>query len=165
MSDILDKLSSYNLFNYLLPGFVFSAIADALTSYKILQEDIIVGIFVYYFVGLIISRIGSLCVEPVLKKIGVVKFSSYVDYVEASKEDDLIEVLSEANNMYRTFCSLFFCLVILKIFQIISGAIPFLETNAEEILVVFFLVLFGFSYRKQTAYIKRRIDTANNRGG
>lgn len=164
MSEFLDKLSSYNLFNYLLPGFVFAAVADSLTSYKILQEDIIVGVFLYYFVGLIVSRIGSLFVEPLFKKIGIVQFSSYSDYIEASSKDDLIKVLSEANNMYRTFCALFLCLVILKIFQISSGALPFLESNTEVILVVFLLFLFGFSYRKQTAYIKSRVDKVNSRG-
>ena len=68
MKDLLDKISSYNLFNYLLPGVLFALLADGLTSYTFIQSDIVVGIFLYYFMGLVISRVGSLAIEPILKK-------------------------------------------------------------------------------------------------
>ena len=47
---------------------MFSVLGDALTSFKFIQSDIVIGAFYYYFVGLIISRIGSLAIEPILKK-------------------------------------------------------------------------------------------------
>ena len=68
MKDLLEKLSSYNIFNYLLPGIVFVALADALTSFHFVQQDIVIGVFVYYFIGLIISRLGSIVIEPILSK-------------------------------------------------------------------------------------------------
>ena len=45
MDGLLDKISSYNIFNYLLPGSIFAVVADALTSFRVLQEDIVVGLF------------------------------------------------------------------------------------------------------------------------
>jgi hypothetical protein len=69
MKDLIEKLSSYNLFNYLFPGVIFAVISEKMTSYSFLQDDIIVGVFVYYFIGLVVSRFGSLFLEPVLKKI------------------------------------------------------------------------------------------------
>src|SRR3989344_7954495 len=103
MKDILDKITSYNLFNYLLPGVLFVAILDKFTSYSLTQENLLIGAFVYYFIGLVISRFGSLIVEPFLKSVSFLKFADYVDFVSASKIDSKIEDFSEVNNMYRTF--------------------------------------------------------------
>jgi len=59
---------------------LFVVITEVITSYSFLQEDIIIGLFVYYFIGLIISRIGSLIIEPFLKWISFIKFISYKDF-------------------------------------------------------------------------------------
>ena len=163
MKDLLDKLSSYNIFNYLLPGVVFVAISKSLTIYNFVQQDIVVGVFLYYFIGLVISRIGSIVIEPMLKWIRFVKFSDYRDYVEASGKDKFIEVLSEANNMYRTFLSLFISLSFLKIFEVLSDRYKCLNPISSEIAIVGLLVLFAFSYRKQTAYITKRVDSVKNK--
>lgn len=37
MKDLLDKLSSYNIFNYLLPGIIFTALVEMLTSIKLIN--------------------------------------------------------------------------------------------------------------------------------
>lgn len=110
MKELLDKLSSYNIFNYLLPGILFSVIASNTTELDLIQKDLFVGVFVYYFVGLVISRFGSLLVEPLLKKTNFLKFADYKEFIRASEKDKKIEVLSEANNMYRTFISTFLLL-------------------------------------------------------
>lgn len=158
MKELLDRLGSYNLFNYLLPGVVFAAIATSLTGHSLIQSDLLVGAFVYYFLGLIISRIGSILVEPVLKRTGFVKFSSHRDYVSASKNDELIPTLSEANNMYRTFVSLFLCLLLLKGYELMASKLPFLKEQEMGILVTGLFILFLLSYRKQTAYITKRVQ-------
>ena len=158
MKELLEKLSSYNIFNYLLPGVVFVILADALTAFHFIQRDIILGVFLYYFIGLIISRLGSIIIEPLLKWCKFVKFAPYADFVAASKEDKSLEVLSEANNMYRTFCSLFLSLISLKIYEILSISFPVMGQWATELLVVSLLILFCFSYRKQTQYITKRIQ-------
>jgi len=163
MKDLLEKLSSYNIFNYLLPGVVFVAISKSLTKYNFVQEDIVVGVFLYYFIGLVISRIGSILIEPILKWIKFLRFSEYSDYVEASSKDKLIEVLSEANNMYRTFLSLFLSLSFLKVFEILSERYKCLNLISSEIAILGLLVLFAFSYRKQTAYISKRVDGVKNK--
>jgi len=163
MKDLLDKLSSYNIFNYLLPGIVFVILADALTNFYFVQQDIIHGVFLYYFIGLIISRIGSIAIEPILKWIRFIHFSPYVDFVSASKKDKSLEVLSEANNMYRTFCSLFVSLILLKVYEHLSISFPIMARWAAEFLIVGLLTLFFFSYRKQTQYITRRIQSAKRK--
>jgi len=52
MKEILDKISSYNFFNYLLPGILFVVITEEFTSYSFIQENLVLGVFIYYFIGL-----------------------------------------------------------------------------------------------------------------
>ena len=114
--------------------------------------------FLYYFLGLVVSRFGSLVIEPILKKIGFVHFASYRDFVSASKKDDKIEVLSEVNNMYRTLCSLFALLLLLLGYQSIQYHIPQLSRWNPTIAFVLLIVLFLLSYQKQTTYVTKRIE-------
>lgn len=157
MKDLLEKLSSYNLFNYLLPGILFVILAEKITAYSFIQQDIIIGVFLYYFIGLVVSRVGSLTIEPFLKKIKFLKFADYPDFVAASKKDEKLDILSEQNNSYRTICSLFFLLLLLKIFEIIQSWFPALKEWDHFILLILLLVLFLLSYRKQTNYITKRV--------
>jgi hypothetical protein len=69
INELIDKVSSYNIFNYLLPGAIFTVFIENITNYRITQNDLLVNIFLVYFVGLIISRFGSLVVEPIFKKV------------------------------------------------------------------------------------------------
>jgi len=157
MKELLSKISSYNLFNYLLPGIIFVAVTNKLTHYSFIQENIIIGLFLYYFIGLVISRFGSLVIEPVLQKVSFIKFADYNNFVAASKNDEKIEVLSEANNTYRTLCSLFVFLILLKVYEKIEDSFLFLKDYSGMIVVVLLLVMFFFAYRKQTLYIIKRI--------
>jgi uncharacterized membrane protein (DUF441 family) len=157
MKDLLDKLSSYNIFNNLLPGILFAVLASKLTRYSFIQPDIIIGVFLYYFIGVVISRFGSLIIEPALKRVKFLCFANYKDYISASKTDDKIEILSEVNNMYRTLCSLLVIILLLKIYQEVASKFPFLEEWGIIILYGLLLVMFLASYRKLTNYITKRI--------
>jgi len=164
MKDLLEKLSSYNIFNYLLPGIVFVALCESLTTFSFVQKDIVLSVFIYYFIGLVISRIGSLIIEPSLKYIKFVQYANYEDFVSASNKDDKLDVLSEVNNMYRTFCSLFLLLSLIKIYEKISSYFPGIFCWNTEILIAFFLILFFLSYRKQTVYITKRVNKLTSGG-
>lgn len=157
MDKVIEKLSSYNIFNYLLPGVLFAVLGNRFTSYPLLFENLVIGIFVYYFYGLIISRIGSLFLEPLLKWIRYVKFSPYSDFLEASKTDPKIELLSETNNMYRTMSSLFFCLLLLRAYESLVRLYPSISSVSFLIVIFLLMLLFILSYRKQSSYIRARI--------
>lgn len=159
MSDLLGKISSYSLFNYLFSGVLFVALANAFTSYSFIQTDIVLGLFLYYFIGLVMSRFGSLIIEPILKKISFVKFTEYSDYVIASQKDAGLEVLSEVNNTYRTIISVCLGILFLKLYEIWKLKFVWAGTNQIYILLIILLVMFLFAYRKQTSYITKRIKT------
>ena len=158
MKDLLDKLSSYNIFNNLLPGIVFVAFAEMFLRRSFVQENLVVGVFLYYFIGLVIGRIGSLVFEPLLKMVSFLKFSNYNDFVSASKTDAKLEVLSEVNNMYRTFVALFATLLIARLYEAVEIVLPVLKQASPFIAIVAITVLFLISYRKQTSYITKRVE-------
>ena len=158
MEDILNKLSSYNIFNYLLPGIMFVYLSDLFTSYSFIQDDILLALFLYYFIGLVISRLGSLVIEPFLKKIEFVTFADYKDFMSTAESDKKLDVLSEVNNMYRTLCSLLLCLIILIIYEAFATLFPVVADITPYVALFFLAVLFLYSYRKQTAYIFKRVN-------
>ena len=163
MKDILQKLSTYNIFNYLLPGIVFVALLRFFTSFDLFIEDIVIGAFFYYFIGMIISRIGSIFIEPILRKSKIVKFSDYEKFISASKRDEKIELFSEINNMYRTFISMFVILLLIVIYEYISEFIPLNDAFKTILGLLVLTFLFLFSYRKQTEYINKRIRSQDDK--
>lgn len=158
MKEIIDKISSYNLFNYLFPGIIFVVLLSKFTTIDLIIENNFLGAFLYYFIGLVISRIGSLILEPLFKKIKLVTFSDYKEFIEASKKDEKIELFSEVNNTYRTIASLFFCLLISVIYERLLSDILAMYGIEVYLIAIGLLALFMFSYKKQTNYINKRIE-------
>lgn len=158
MEKVIDKISTYNLFNYLLPGVLFVVLAKNFLFLDLTQGDLILDVFIYYFVGLVISRFGSLVIETLLKKVKFLKFSKHDDFISASKNDPKLEILSQENNMYRTFVAMFVLLLLSKLYFYIRTIYPFLQSYDFYILISLLLVMFLYSYRKQTAYIFKRIN-------
>lgn len=159
MNDIINKISPYKLFNYLLPGILFVYLAKYFTDYNFIQENNFIGAFLYYFFGMAISRIGSLLVEPFLEGISFVTISHYKRYVIASKEDNILELLLEVSNTYRTVAALFIVLPLLKLYKYLQLIWNIPNDITLLILSTFMLLLFIFSYRKQNNYVNKRIET------
>jgi hypothetical protein len=157
MNELLSKISSYHLFNYLLPGSLFAVVATELTHRQFVQQNLVLGLFVYYFYGLIISRVGSLFVEPFLKWVRFLKFADYRDFVAACKKDPKIDELSETNNMYRTLCTLLIALTLLQGIVLLELKYPQLKRAELPVLIAAVFGLLLFSYKKQTGYITKRV--------
>jgi hypothetical protein len=157
MKDIIDKIGSYNIFNYLIPGVVYAVLISKWEDIDLVLDDLLTGAFLYYLIGLIISRLGSLIVKPALDFVGFVKDEPYEDFVDASEKDLKIDKLSEVNNTYRTLIALFLSLLITKglieLYEFLN-----LSSDIKWILSCLGLfVLFLFAYRKQSKFITKRI--------
>lgn len=160
MKEILDKISSYNLFNYLLPGILFVCISKKITTYDLIQDNELLGAFLYYFIGMVISRVGSLMIEPFLKWSKFIKFTPYRDFVLASRKDEKINLFSEVNNTYRTIIAMFLILLAVKGYNYLENAWGISDKFTSTFLLVSLLIIFVFSYRKQIKYISKRIDAS-----
>lgn len=162
MKELIDKLSSYNIFNFLFPGVLFVVLLGKTTNYNLVQDNIAVGVFLYYFIGLIINRIGSLVIEPVLKFVGFIKYKQANDFRRASTIHPRILLFLEVNNMFRALCALFLILAAIVISEKLGFSIDFSNSSVQitSLLVLFVLLL--FSYRKQTRIIYDRIEDVLN---
>lgn len=156
MNELLNKISEYNLFNYLLPGVLYLYYIDNFLWIEVIGEDYLILIFIAYFTWLCISRFWSVVIEWGFKKYKIIKFEPYNKYLQAIKSDKKIELLSQENNVLRSIIALFIIIISTHIYLYIIHCFR-LEDISEIITVILILILFILSYRKQTTYITERI--------
>lgn len=172
MSDLfkywLEKISAYDLINNFIPGAVFIILAQKIAGLNLTGDNVFEQIVLFYIAGVIISRIGSVVVEPILKnlhfkKLWFAKHRSHSEYAEAEhwekdKGRDKLSRISAINNMYRTFVSVFLCLLI---FIALNKCVPDVWNRNSFLIVacVAMIILFAFSYRKQTSYVRSQVET------
>jgi len=163
MKEVIEKISSYNIFNYLFPGIIYVVLVREITDFDLIQENNFIGAFLYYFIGLVISRFGSLVIGAILKSkiFNFIRFADYSEYITASDKDNKIELFSEVNNMYRTIISLFVLLLITKGYHLISEWLNFSKNLSFILLSILLIILFIFSYKKQTGFVIKRVDKRN----
>lgn len=92
MEQLLNKLSSYEIFVNFVPGCLLSWLLKILYDIEIISQstdatNVVSQFCVWYLIGLIVNRIGSAGIEPIYKKIGIVEFASYEEFIQAEKED------------------------------------------------------------------------------
>jgi len=154
MKELFEKISSYNIFNNLLPGILFVVISKYTTNYDFIQTDIVLGFFLYYIIG----RIGSHIVESILKKIKFIHYAQFKNFIKAQQQDPKIDTLLEVSNTYRTLCTMSILLLLLKLYEHISIKFYIDNTLTHILLIVSIIVLFLFSFRKQTDFIRKRVE-------
>lgn len=159
------KVPFYHIVNMLLTGFVFIGgcflIFFEYVTHLLREEafstvwsdtatipEIVLTVCVFaiaYEVGLIINRIGSVIVEPVLKKYKLIPFNdNYVKFYAAKEKYPIMSTLSREYALSRTGISSF---LILMIFSI---------TNAKYIYgIVFFIIslIYYLSCKKHASKI------------
>lgn len=157
------KLPIYDLLNRFLIGLVFIGCVffiniscfsqyinkDYFETLSIVPEIIItICIFaISYEVGFIINRIGSVVLEPLLKKIHVVPFNNdYKLFNKAKEKYPIMDILSREYALSRTSIILFFSLAIIALFG---------ENKILSIIFVMITIVFGLSCRK---FAKRIVE-------
>lgn len=155
---LFNKISNYNILNNLIPGAILCVVFKYLVGYDFISVGTLESIVIFYFAGMINSRIGSLVLEPLLKKVKWVTFRDHHGYVEAEQKDKKINSLVEVNNMYRSMISIAFTSLIVKLYYVGVEQQWDFGNVSEWILLFALLLLFAFAYKKQTKYIVSRID-------
>lgn len=158
MEEILKKLTSYNILNNLLPGVALIAAFPDSKITKFCTENVFFGVIICYITGVIVSRIGSLILEPVLKRVSA--HEPYADFINASSKDSKIAELSETNNTYRTLASTSICYIATVIIMAVDSKWSLSSTyplSTQLICATLLSTLFIFSYIKQTGYICKRV--------
>ena len=158
LSALIGRISNYNLLNNLIPGAILCVLLKYLVGYDFIVDGTIEILVVFYFVGMVNGRIGSIVVEPFLKWIKLVTFRDHKQFVEAEQKDKKIVYLSETNNMYRSMISVSFTALFTKLYHVCVDLQCDWGNISEWVVLVAMLVLFACAYRKQTDYIVSRID-------
>jgi len=162
MSGIIEKLGSYQILTNLLPGAFFGLALTFIYGFTLPSRNVGEDIVVYYFLGLINNRISSLIVEPVLKKLGFIKYATYPEFVKAAKADSKIDTLSEVNNYTRSLLTCVLLLPVMRILYELSLKWTWFSLNWDWGAIALLIVLFLFAYRKQTDYVCKRVEAVNN---
>ena len=155
------KIPFYNIVNMFLTGFIFigccmfiyiSTFLDLLTADYLQKicigpESIITISFfaIIYEIGYIINRIGSIVIEPLLKKTKIVPFDDdYKKFNDCKKQYPILSTLSREYALSRTSLTLFLITTVLAAFQ-----------KQWMLLLVFLVIalLFIFSCRKHAKKI------------
>jgi len=162
MNELFNKLSSYNLFNNLLPGILFVVLLNKFTEYNINYDNLLVSAFLFYFLGMTISRLSSIIFEPLLKFIRFIKFKDYKLFVEASKKDAKLDIMVETNNKFRVLFTMIIMVIIGKLYYSLNKNYLNMSLETQEyVLLIIICLIYLFSYRKQTKYITKRIEASN----
>ena len=157
MNSILEKLDPYQILTNLLPGAFFGFGIRFFLNLELPTKHISEDVIIYYFMGFIISRIGSLVIEPILKKFGFLKFAPYQDFVNASKANSKIDTLSTANNYVRSLLTSALLFPVIGGLRVLALNCSWFSCNWRWVLLLFIIIIFLFSYKKQTEYIYKRV--------
>jgi hypothetical protein len=163
MEKVIERISSYNLFNNLLPGTIYAVFIDSIGQISLITDSMILNFLLFYCWGVIIGRFGSVVIERIAKKLKIVQYAEYSDFITVSEKDKKLETLLEMNNMYRTFIALFVIIVITKLYKLLLDYCAFLYKINDYIVFAILIVLFVFSFRKQTRYIHDRVQKSCNK--
>lgn len=69
LAQIVEKISSYNIVNNLYPGILFVYVLKIMFGTNLLSNNWVENLIVFYFVGMVLSRIGSIVIELIMKKL------------------------------------------------------------------------------------------------
>ena len=153
VSSLFNKLSAYQFVALMLPGASLLGTMKFLFAIDIkVDENIWWFLLASYVIGIIISRIGSIVIEEMLKKFEIIENYSVTAYRIKRKEDDFVETLLCFANLYRSFCVLPIMLFLITVIQGYSFCNYWMVYLSE---ILFFAVCIFFL---QAIYLFREIN-------
>lgn len=166
MENALSSFPIYNLLVNLIPGTVLAFSLEffvGIDLFTLCEHSWLLPVLLY-FLGVLNSRISSLIFEPIIRKTKFVKVMPYENFIAAELKDSSgkLTVLSRMNNEYRSYLSLFFIVLLLKLIFLFPCAKNLVMTNVTWLIPVLGIGIFLVSYKKQSSYICSRITQQLN---
>jgi hypothetical protein len=153
---VFDKLDAYNLVANLVPG---AALTYALhySDFPTPPPDKLGAFLLVAFVaGVTANRLGSLILDPLLRRSNFLKRKDYRSFLMREKKDQKLDALVANSGLYRTFFTAgFIYLVALASRRLTSN----LETQTMfTLFVIGGMAVFLFALKKEDGYIHSRIE-------
>lgn len=171
MTDLIKTIPIYNILTNLIPGTVLALLLNwfcGIDLFSLTDNGWFLAIM-FYFIGVVNNRIGSLLLTKSRYAFGNAVKHDYKEYVRAEQKDwkEGINKLQELERMaveYRSYAAIFFILILGKIYSYIPSVINLnVEVQKEWLIVIGVFILFICSLRKQTRFISKRIEVLNSR--
>ena len=80
------------------------------------------------------------------------------DFVAVEKKDSKITILSDINNLFRSFANVMLLLLCSLGIKNVDSISSFVVSNINWIAIISLLILFLFSVRKQTKFVRDRVE-------
>lgn len=160
MDELIKKISAYDLFNNLIPGVITALFFDRYVfAGGLFELNVAVVLVVCYVLGVLGSRVGSLLLEPLMVKFGLIK-RDYPDFIRAQKADQRIDTLVTIANMYRALAGsvVLSCSAFLYSRVLVSWRPAFI---AVAVALTFILLLAAWC--KQDHYVTQRVEACTKK--
>lgn len=154
MEKIIEKMEEYKIIINLIPGYFFLWLLKYYVEIEFPFENVFQEFIITYVVGTAIGRIASIIFSRFLRKIKVIQFANYKNYVEASKKDAQISKLLMNANFYRNLFTVIIVIFILK--GIIKFAADF--EWIKNISLIILLIIFILAFIKEEVNITGRVN-------
>lgn len=161
MEKLIDKISSYNILNNLIPGGIFIWLCSVLNIFTYSTTNIFKELVVYYFCGMTVSRVGSLVIETISLKVKAISYRKKTYYVQAEAHDSKLQELLAISNLYRTTSGMLFTIMIMKLCLILFSCFQISLELIYWMLIISLFVIYILSFYKQNKHIVSRVDIAN----
>ena len=152
MEKMIDKISKYNYFNNLFIGIITFVICKYYLKINFKIDEFYYEIFMIYLMGITINRIGSCFFEFLFEKFKIISKEPFNKFLEASKNDEKINILIEERNIYRSIMTLF---IIAQAYKLLNIWISSYIINSVAIMAI--TVIYILAFIKQNKYIVARI--------
>lgn len=128
-------------------------------GYDFIDNNWLINFIVYYFAGIVNSRVSSLIIESLCQKLSFIEWRDYSSYNKIKKRQPFIATNQEIANMYRSMASVFMIALFVLLYKQISEYCIWFKNNGYWIGLILLFILFLFSYRKQVNnYVIKYID-------
>lgn len=170
MTNLVKTLPIYNILTNLIPGTALALLLNWFCSIDLflLTNNSWFLAIMFYFLGVVNNRIGSLLLTKSRYVFGNAKKHNYKDYVAAEQKDwkdgiNKLQVLERMAVEYRSYSAIFLILILGKIYSYIPSVINIgIALQKEWLIVIGIFLLFICSLRKQTRYVSIRIEALNH---
>lgn len=153
---MFDKLDAYNVVANLVPG---AALTYALhySDFPTPPPDKLGAFLLVAFVaGVTTNRLGSLILDPILRRAKFLKRKDYRSFLMREKGDKKLDALVANSGLYRTFFTAGFIYLIALMFFEVTAHIS--NQALFTAFVIGGMLVFLFALRKEDGYIHSRIE-------
>ncbi len=160
---MFDKLDAYNLVANLVPGAALTYALHFSGFPAPNPEKIGAFLLVAFVAGVATNRLGSLVLDPLLRRAGFLHKKDYRAFVSSEKEDTKLETLVANSGLYRTFVTAGSVYLLLIAVEGVLSAFGKEPKNVFIPFVVIGMIVFLFALKKEDGYIRTRIDKTDDK--